>query len=175
MKVPSAKSHPEILEAYREAFSLIPGVIKTTAKPETGSIVLHYDPKQEAAFEHHFHRTADQHLEMAAPGRPDDEIDKIAGKIEAEAEFLAAHSRLARTTVDFFKVFDRELKLATGNTIDLKIVLAGGLAAYTFLEIGGSAATPMWVTLALFSLNHFAELQTDHVAELAQARLNAST
>ena len=55
----------------------------------------------------------------------------------------------------------------------MKIVLAAGLAAYTFLEIGGNAATPMWVTLALFSLHHFAELQTDHRAELARARTPA--
>jgi hypothetical protein len=110
---------------------------------------------------------------MATGARLDDEIDKIADKIEAEAEFLAAHSRLARTTVDFFKAFDRELKLATSNNLDLKIVLAGGLAAYTFLEIGAHAATPMWVTLGLFSLNHFAELHTDHRAELEDAQAKA--
>ena len=57
-----------------------------------------------------------------------------------------------------------KLKITTGNTVDLKIVLAGGLAAFTFLEIGATAATPMWVTLALFSLNHFAELQHPHHA-----------
>ena len=61
---------------------------------------------------------------------------------------------------NFFKKVDRELKLASGNTIDLKLLLAGGLAVYTFFEIGADAATPMWVTLALFSLNHFAELHT---------------
>ena len=52
------------------------------------------------------------------------------------------------------------MKLTTGNAIDLKVLLAGGLAAYTFWEIGAEAATPMWVTLALFSLNHFAELHS---------------
>jgi hypothetical protein len=174
IRVPSGRSNPEVLEMYREIFSAIPGVVKVDTKSDTGSIVIQYDPNREHEFEQHFHRSSNEHLEMAeAPRPPDDEVDKLANKIEAEAEFLAAHSRLARTTVDFFKAFDRELKLATSNTLDLKIVLAGGLAAYTFLEIGGGAATPMWVTLALFSLNHFAELQTDHRAELARA--DAST
>ncbi len=156
MKVPSAKDNPELLDVYRDAFLVIPGVTSVVAKPETGSIIILYDPSREGEFAHHFDQHFDRHLEATA--RPSDEVDDLAGKIEAEAEFLAAHSRLARATVDFCKAFDRELKLATSNTLDLKIVLAGGLAAYTFLEIGGSAATPMWVTLALFSLNHFAEL-----------------
>jgi hypothetical protein len=168
MKVPQAKVHPEILETYREVFSTIPGVRSVTTKPDSGSIVIHYDPNREEEFQRRFNQTADQHLQMARPPRMDDEIDRLADRIEGEAEFLAAHSKIARSTVDFCKAVDRELKLATGNTIDLKIVLAGGLAAYTFLEIGGTAATPMWVTLALFSLNHFAELHTDHAAELAK-------
>jgi hypothetical protein len=71
-------------------------------------------------------------------------------------------------TVDFFKALDRELKLGTGNNIDLKVVLAAGLAGYTFLLVGAEAATPMWVTLALFSLNHFVELHANHARGFAE-------
>ena len=60
--------------------------------------------------------------------------------------------------VEFVKGVDHQLKTVTDNTIDLKIVLAVGLAGYTFMEIGAEAATPMWVTLVLFATNHFAEL-----------------
>jgi hypothetical protein len=56
------------------------------------------------------------------------------------------------------KECDRHLKRATNNNIDLKILIPIGLAAFTFLEIGAAAATPMWVTLVIFSLNHFVEL-----------------
>ena len=165
MKVPAAKADPSILDAYQQAFSMIPGITKVKAKPETGSIVIHYDPAREREFEQHFHACCGHHeVTVEAHAPPDDEISEMARRIEAEAEFLAERSELAKSTVDFFKKFDRELKLTTGNTVDLKIVLAGGLAAYTFLEIGAGAATPMWVTLALFSLNHFAELQHHPVA-----------
>jgi Heavy metal associated domain 2 len=174
LKVPHGRVDPSILEAYRETFGAIPGILSVSTKPDSGSIVIHYDPAREREFEHHFQQASDQHLHMAEPVPPEDEVDKLAGRIEAEAEFLAAHSNLARSTVEFCKTMDRELKLATGNNIDLKIVLAVGLAAYTFLEIGGTAATPMWVTLALFSLNHFVELHTDHRAELEQARAQAA-
>jgi hypothetical protein len=171
VKVPHAKLNPQVLEAYRETLASIPGIRSVTTRPETGSVVIHYDPNREAEFERHFEQRSNEHVDMAPRPRMDDEIGRMADKIEAEAEFLAAHSHFARATVDFFKAFDRELKLATSNNIDLKIVLAGGLAAYTFLEIGAHAATPMWVTLGLFSLNHFAELHTDHRAELEKAEL----
>ena len=168
MKVPAAKGDPAALEAYRAAFAMIPGVVKVKAKPETGSIVIHYDADQEQHFDHHFHHCCGHHLdEVSRAEPPDDEVSELAKKIEREADFLAERSEFAKVTVDFYKSFDQELKLATDNTLDLKIVLAGGLAAFTFLEIGAEAATPMWVTLALFSLNHFAELQHQQPAPAA--------
>jgi hypothetical protein len=35
----------------------------------------------------------------------------------------------------------------------------------TFIEIGATAATPVWVTIGLFSMNHFIELRAHQVAE----------
>jgi Heavy metal associated domain 2 len=163
MKVPHAKSNPEILKAYSIAFSAIPGITNVAVKPETGSIVIQYDPRCEADFHHHLHHACEQHdTHVHGSSRPGDEIDDIASKIENEAEFLAQHSALARVTVDFCKNLDREMKTLTDNTVDLKILLAGGLAAFTFFEIGAEAATPMWVTLVLFSLNHLTELHVPH-------------
>jgi hypothetical protein len=43
-------------------------------------------------------------------------------------------------------------------------VLALALAVATFAGVGATAATPMWVTLALFALNHFIEMQTPGAA-----------
>jgi hypothetical protein len=168
MKVPYGRAKPEILEVYRQTFTSIPGIRSVETNPETGSIVLHYDPTREAEFDQHFGQACDQHLMMATSSPPENEIDDLANQIEAEAEFLAANSKIAQETVDFFKAFDRELKLATGNNIDLKIVLAAGLAAYTFVGVGGDAATPMWITLALFALDHLVELHADHAKELAE-------
>jgi hypothetical protein len=158
MRIPSAKANAELLETYRQAFAGIPGIKEVKAKPITGSIVIHYDPAREAEFEQHLHDCCHQH-QVAVAARPGDEVEEMVEKIEAEAEFLAKHSHLAKHTVDLCRNLDRQLKTLSGNTVDLKIVLAGSLAAYTFLEIGAEAATPMWVTLALFTLNHFTELQ----------------
>jgi len=160
MRIPHARTNPEILEVYKEAFSHIPGITKVTTKPATGNIIIHYDIKYEADFHKHLSFYG---VENGTP-LPGDEINLMANRIKAEADFLAQRSEFAKTTVDFFANLDRQLKLTTGNAIDLKIVLAGGLAAYTFWEIGATAATPMWVTLALFSLNHFAELHSGQPA-----------
>ena len=152
------------LEIYRKAFSQIPGITEVKAKPATGNIIIHYDPKYEKEIEKHLPnhcaRHPQHHLSLDATPLPGDEINLIANKIENEAGFLAERSEFAKTTVDLFRKLDHQLKLSTGNTIDLKIVLAGGLAVYTFWEIGANTATPMWVTLGLFTMHHFAELHS---------------
>jgi hypothetical protein len=158
MKVPSAKSNPDLLEVYREAFSAIPGIDSVKVKPESGSIIIHYDPRREREFERQFDSYAKQHLTMTAAPEPDDEVGRVAKKIEAGAKFLAQRSSVANAIFECCTALDHDLKVLTGNTIDLKIVVAGGLAAYTFLELGVEAGTPMWVTLAIFSLNHFAKM-----------------
>ena len=41
------------------------------------------------------------------------------------------------------------------------------LFGFTIFEIGAAAATPVWVTLTLFGLNHFIEMQSE-LAETAR-------
>jgi hypothetical protein len=89
---------------------------------------------------------------------PQTEIDKLALTIEREAEFLAQHSAGARAFVQLCKRVDRDIKVASGNNLDLKLLMAAGTVAATVLEIGATAATPVWVTLVLFGANPFVEL-----------------
>jgi hypothetical protein len=187
MKIPSAKGNQELLDQYQQVFSTLPGVESVEARADTGSIVLNYDPHLRVEFEcalhecceaHHIvpphahphhHHHSHQHQQQHAEERPGDEIEHMARQIQAEAEYLAAHSESAKVLVDFFRDLDRQIKVSSGNAIDLKIVLAAGLTAFTILEIGAHAATPMWVTLAIFGLNHFAELHhQQHAHQLHQ-------
>ena len=50
--------------------------------------------------------------------------------------------------------------------IDLKILLAVGIVGLTVFELGAGAATPVWLTLTVFSL--------DHVIEMQQAQVHAT-
>jgi hypothetical protein len=157
MKVKGAKGNPELLKQIGETFSVIPGVERVTVNPLTGSVVLHFNPNDQKDFDRYF----DRHYRPKTTGQsspPVTEIDLLASKISDEAEYLSRHSHTAKAVVDFFKGLDQEIKSATGNTVDLTIVLAVGIIGITILEIGATAATPVWLTLAVFTVNHLIEL-----------------
>lgn len=169
MKVGSAKDNPELLEQIKETFSVIPGVEQVTVNPATGSVVLHYDVDRHDEF----HGRLEHHTGGHQRPPPTNEIDALADKIQQEAEFLAENSHTARAVVDFFKEVDLQIKAASSNTVDLKIVLAVGIAGFTILEVGATAATPVWVTLAMFGLNHLIEANTPEAREAEGAGATA--
>lgn len=155
MKLAGAKGDPDTLKEIAETFRLIPGIEHIGVNPVTGSIILHYDENNQKAFNDRLTRSMASHGSAMLGS----EFDELARKIENEAEFLAQRSEAARAVVDFFKQLDRDIKLLTHNVVDLKIVLAVGVIALTILEIGANAATPVWLTLSIFTFNHFLELR----------------
>lgn len=158
MKIPEGKGNLKLLQQTAESFAAIPGIERITVNPATGSVVMHYDVDQHHEFHDHFQRhVSPEHC------APTTELDEFAHRIEQEAEFLARHSDSARFVVDFFKKFDRDLRVATNNSVDLKIALALGLIGFTLFEVGATAATPVWVTLTLFTLNHVVEMHARQV------------
>jgi Heavy metal associated domain 2 len=174
MKIPAGKGNPELLKKISETFAVIPGIEQVTVNPTTGSIVLCYDTDRHDEFHGSFRGHAEAHgvVNGANGGNhgADTELDKLTSSIEAEAEFLASHSHTARAVVDFVKNLDREIKLATNNNLDLKIVFAVGIICLTVFEVGATAATPVWVTLAIFTVNHFIQMhEQQHLSGSANA------
>jgi hypothetical protein len=160
MKIPGAKGNPELLQQIAQTFAAIPGIEDITVNPTTGSLVMRYDTDLHDEFHHHFQRHHGAHASNYCA--PSTEIDHLVDKIESEAEFLAQHSQTAQAVVDLFRKADREIRTATGNNVDLKIVLAAGIIGVTMLEVGAAAATPVWVTLTLFALNHVIQMHAAH-------------
>jgi hypothetical protein len=156
-KVPHGKGNPEVLNPVADAFRGLPGIESVDINPVTGSVVLNYDPDRHIEFAGQFERRRAA-VEGPSYRPPETEIDKFADAIEKEAEFLAERSAGARAFVEFFKRFDSEIKVATGNNFDLKLTLGAGVLAAVVLEVGATAATPVWITLLLFGANHFVEL-----------------
>jgi hypothetical protein len=163
MKIPAAKGNADLLKQISEIFGGIPGIEEITVNPTTGSVVLHYDTDRHDEF----HGTFQQHyaalgaVHGSANGGmrgAETDLDKLTNSVETEAEFLARHSHSARAIVDFVKMLDREIKLATNNNVDLKIIFAVGVIVLTVLHVGPTAATPVWLTLAIFTVNHFIEM-----------------
>jgi hypothetical protein len=83
------------------------------------------------------------------------EMGSIDEMIEHETVFLAQHSHSAKILLDWTAALDRHVKRMTDNAIDLKVLAPAALAVGAFLELGVTAATPVWLTLGLFSFNHF--------------------
>jgi hypothetical protein len=174
MKIPSGKGNPELLKQVSETFAVIPGIEHVTVNPVTGSVVLYYDTDRHdefhGTFRGHYEAHGGRNGAHAAQRGADTELDKLASSIEAEAEFLASHSHSARAVVDFVKKLDHEIKLATNNNLDLKIVFGVGIIFLTVFEVGATAATPVWVTLAIFTVNHFIHMhEQEHLKAQAEA------
>jgi hypothetical protein len=75
-----------------------------------------------------------------------------------EAEFLAAHSQFARSVLNETEKLDDTIKRATHNELDLKVLVPLALAIYSAFEFGAEVATPIWLTLGIFSVNSFIAL-----------------
>jgi hypothetical protein len=166
VKLPNAKGDDVLLEEIRQTLVNVPGIYDIEINGATGSVTIHYS----ADTHPELHASIDQHQQVftIAHRPPSTKLDDMTHLIEEEAEFLAEHSHTARIIVDLCASLDKKVKKATNNTVDLKVLVPLGLAAVTFVEIGATAATPVWVTIGLFSLNHFVELQA-HKARRAQA------
>jgi Heavy metal associated domain 2 len=168
LKVAHAKGDSERLHAVARSFGGIREIENVDVNSLTGSLVLNYDPDKHAEFERQFERRLAQ-IDRPLHRPPETELDLFTRKIESEAEFLAERSAGVRIAVDFCKQLDREIKIASGNNVDLKLLLAGGIIAATVFEIGATAATPVWVTLSLFAMNHFIELHQQPLKPAAVA------
>jgi hypothetical protein len=157
IRIPAARDNAALLESLKQVFVAVWGIDSVTVKLPSGSLVLHYNPRLEAEMEARFASYQNECIEMKR-NRPGGEVKALAAKLGAGTESLAGHSAWARAVFGGFIQFDRQIRVATNNTIDVKIALVFGLAVATFLGIGAHASTPMWVTLAVFVLNDFMRL-----------------
>ena len=166
IRVPSAKNNPAELEQIQRSLSKLAGVHEVLINESIGTVTIHYDAKIHPDFQRHLANepAAQEAVAVSAPPRFEDmgEVDEM---IEHEAEFLAQHSDAAKAIVDSMRKVDRALMRATGNAVDLKVVTPLALAAAVFMELGVAAATPVWLTLGLFSFNHFIELHSHGVRD----------
>jgi cation transport ATPase len=158
LKIPASKGDLRLLDEIKQTIAPLEGVRRVETSPSTGSVVVHYDPSMHDSFHEQLAKHAENAGAFCLVPPELSEVDELAKKIEQEAEFLSQHSEAARKIVDGFKSLDTAIKVATGNAVDLKVLLPLGLAVYSFVEIGLEASTPLWVTLGIFSFNSFLTL-----------------
>lgn len=162
--IPRAVGRKPLLDGYGAAFSTLPGVRKLSGSEVTGSIVIHYDKDLQDRILQDFLQVCSDHFLMVNP-LVTEEVRELSQTIAKEAAYLSEHSEIAKRTMAFFNSVDLELKVVSSNTIDLNIALVGSLAVFALMGIGATAATPMWVTLALYGINHAVRLQTEGLSK----------
>jgi hypothetical protein len=160
LRVPSAKGDSASLQKIAQSLAPIPGVREVTLNEILGTITIHYESQEPADFCRHLTKGEGTHRAAFQVPVPTTEADEAIEMWEKEAAFLAEHSHSAKLFFGLFKRLDTELKKATNNNVDLKVMAPLGLAIYAFLELGFEVATPVWLTLGLFSFNHFITIHT---------------
>jgi hypothetical protein len=148
MSVPHAKNNSKVLDGIAKSVGSLAGVRKVEISPQTGSIVVHYQKAQ-----------YNQFPSALADLGDDSEMFSLTESVAQEAELLASRSDLVRSVVDTIRSLNENIKSATGNQIDLKVLFGIASTAYAFLR--RSEGTPLWVTLAIFTLHSHVELQRE--------------
>lgn len=153
LKVPTAKMNAQVLHEIRLLMKNRKGVKDVSINPTTGSVLLHYDSTQWQNPEAEVRAVAS----VSGVFSIETECEEVKG-VEEEAEFLAEHSDFARSVVDYVKQLNQNVKRMTNNAVDLNVLVPLGAAVYAFLELESDAATPLWLTLGIFSFNSFVSL-----------------
>jgi Zn-dependent membrane protease YugP len=158
IRVGGGKHNPHLLEKVRGRICELDGVSQIDVNSTTGSLVVHYRSRHPRQFESEIaeHGSSTGAFQLALPQVG--EAGEIWGAVEQEAKFLAAHSQLARTVVQGTKQLDVVVKIATDNNVDLKVLIPLGLAVFSFIYLGTDVATPLWISLGIFSFNSFVSL-----------------
>ena len=156
-KLMGAHGDHHLLEQIRRAISLIPEVNRTDINRITGSIVVEYDAAHYEKMLEHAARATAQHqlvrfVEPEAAG-----IDAVVRYAQREMRALAHYSMTAKQVMALLHRANLEVKLATGNVIDLRTLLPLCLSAYS-LVTDKKKPSPLWVTLLIFSFNAFVSL-----------------
>lgn len=160
IRVPSAKGDPQALEEIRRNLASVLGVNTVDVNEAIGTLTISYDATRHVDFEQHLANEQHQeHVSFASEPKLG-ELSSIEDLFTKETEFLATHSHTAQALMDWVNKLDRGIKQSTGNAVDLKVIAPLALAAGIFLELGIAASTPVWLTLSLFSFNHFIDIHS---------------
>jgi len=162
IKASSARGDARAMGEFHDALAALPGAINVETRLHTGSLIVQYDVRHMEDFLaasrtwlHSHNRRAGATVQGAEPKSVLSTAKALVPKrVDVQP---GTNSRGFVAAADFLTSVDNEIRSASGDLIDLKIVLAVGLVGSTFWIIGANAATPMWVTMGLFGVTHFME------------------
>lgn len=161
IRLPFLKKNAETLAEVRRFLEGLEGVTSVQENVLTGSLLLHYDCDENADFYDRMMNSVKENFGLMAAAVP-----HLLAKGGLEAVELSAldgevPSGASRLLGESFESLDRRIRRATDNGFDLKSLVPLGLLGAAVLRIGAQAATPLWVTLAIFSFSSFIAMHPD--------------
>jgi hypothetical protein len=140
----------------------IEGLKQVDFSPITGSVLLHYDPE---LFEQFTERVT-EHVQLTLGVKL---LRAKANGAEGSNQHtvvtpVIGDTKLTHEIYSFFNRANDQIRGAADNNFDLKSMLPIGLALYALSKVSSVAATPLWITLAIFSFTSFAILNPVSIA-----------
>lgn len=165
LKLPRSKGDGGRMHRIQQSLAPLSGIRKVDVNPTTGSVLIHYDPRQRDRIVERVREHA-RNQGLFSLEVPDvSPLDEFEQKVEIEAEFLSKRSRVAAWIVEAVGDLNDELRRATDNNLDLNVLVPLALGGYSLLHRKKDLSTPLWVTLALSSFNSFVALHARAAAE----------
>lgn len=165
LKLASPTVDIALLEKVQRTLSAIPSVNRIRVNTITGSFVVEYDPDQYSKILELTASATAQHdlLHFVSPEAS--EAETAVDALQLELVDLAQHSLSAKHFLQVIGQINAGVKRATGNVVDLRVLLPLGLSAYS-LASDKDRPSPLWVTLLIFSFNAFVSLHPPRPAPL---------
>lgn len=148
LKVPVGKGDPALLEKIAGVIRSISEVRAVDCNPLTGSLLVTYAPSAYAGFS--------AKLMACSNSEAGFRVQSYAPRSSNNA---IGHSIVAEAIKRFFQGLDRVIGQATGNLLDLKVLLPLAAISIALVMMPRTLGTPLWVTLTLFAFTSFVALQ----------------
>lgn len=158
LKAPGAKGDHAFFAQVRGLISALDGVHAVEVNPVTGSVIVHYDKNEhaiEARLEQAFQDESTL-LSMVLPQMR--EVERIARFVESDVAILAKRSRIGAALMHAIKAFNLQIKRATGNTVDLPLLLPLAFAGTSLYFADGKRDPLLWIMLLYVSFHTFVTL-----------------
>ena len=132
------------MQAVTDAVAEVPGIERLEANLLTGSVLIHYEVSAFVRFIGVLTEALEPMLTLAPAPATDAAVSSPA--------------QITKGIADSFRYLDGQVKVASSNTIDLRGLVPITAATVSLIMAAESMATPLWVTLAIFSVNSFLQL-----------------
>jgi hypothetical protein len=153
INIPDSKHDAPLLQSVKQAIANIPGVREVEPNTTTGSVLMHYDAQRYRDFENDL-RNCGKGAGLFALEEPRPWVSPRRGSRRS--------SEAGKAITRVFTSVDDDIRYATNNQLDLKVLLPLAAAGVGALQVSrsGWTATPLWLTLVIFAFSSFASLHS---------------